>query len=75
MSRPGNRFAKGSGVYACLDCGKLTRSTGRGDNDNVRLCAACYDKAGEMNAHADGHHVETPSRDCPECAAAKGGQS
>jgi len=50
----GNRFAKGSGCYKRRCCGKLTRSTGRGDNENVELCAYCYDKYGDENAVADG---------------------
>jgi hypothetical protein len=37
------RFAKGSAVYVCDACGKKTRATGRGDNENVNLCAKCYD--------------------------------
>ena len=50
----GNRFAKGSGCYTCSCCKKLTRSTGRGDNENVGLCADCYDRAGDENAVSDG---------------------
>jgi hypothetical protein len=49
-----NKFAKGSGCYACEVCGKLTRSTGLGDNEHAGLCAACYDKGGDENAVADG---------------------
>jgi hypothetical protein len=49
-----NRFAKGSGAYTCSNCGKKTRSTGRGDNEHVGLCADCYDCGGDENAVADG---------------------
>lgn len=47
--RDPRRFEKGSGVYACRSCGRNTRSTGRGDNDFVRLCVECYELAGEEN--------------------------
>lgn len=53
-----SRFQKGSGCYECKGCGKQTRSTGRGDNENVGLCATCYDKAGDENAVADGHMTQ-----------------
>lgn len=49
MARPANRFARGSAVYACRCCDRNTRSTGRGDNELVRLCAECYDLGGEEN--------------------------
>lgn len=51
--RVANRFEKGSAVYACRCCGRNTRSTGRGDNELVRLCAECYDLAGEENSLSD----------------------
>jgi len=47
------RYQKGSGVYTCADCGKRTRSTGRGDNEQVRLCAPCYDRALKENEEQD----------------------
>ena len=53
-----NRFEKGSGCFVCSCCKKKTRSTGRGDNENVGLCADCYDKAGDDNAVADGQMSE-----------------
>ena len=49
-----NRFQPGSGCYTCSECGKRTRSTGRGDNENVGLCAPCYDRAGDQNSFWDG---------------------
>ncbi len=48
-----NRFAKGSGVFTCRICDHRTRSTGRGDNENVTLCAECYDLAVEENHFSD----------------------
>ena len=53
MARVTNRFERGSGVYVCRCCKRNTRSTGRGDNENVRLCAECYDLAGEDNHLTD----------------------
>jgi hypothetical protein len=35
-----NRFSKGSGVYKCVECGKLTRDTGEGAS--IGLCGKCY---------------------------------
>jgi hypothetical protein len=48
-----NRFARGSAAYHCRVCGRLTRSTGRGDNELVRLCEQCYDLGGEENHLSD----------------------
>ena len=44
------RFAKGSGRYACRLCGHVTRATGRGDNEHTRLCTWCYNLEGLENA-------------------------
>ncbi len=46
-------FVPGSTTYKCTLCGKLTRSTGRGDNENLKQCVDCYDKAGDENAVTD----------------------
>jgi hypothetical protein len=51
--RPTNRFARGSAVYECRTCLRWTRSTGRGDNELVTLCADCFDLHGEENALSD----------------------
>ena len=59
-------FEKGSGCYKCRACGKLTRSTGRGDNEHVGLCADCYDDAGQENLHSDEGH-EGAYADCAIC--------
>jgi len=52
--RKASRFQKGSGCYECRNCHKKTRSTGRGDNENVGLCERCYDMAGDENMIQDG---------------------
>jgi hypothetical protein len=54
MARNANRFQRGSGCYTCDLCKKRTRSTGRGDNENVGLCAKCYDMAASENSVLDG---------------------
>lgn len=50
-----NRFETGTGCYACNACGRKTRSTGNGDNENVRLCVQCWELAGIENEISDGH--------------------
>ena len=54
MKRVTNRFEKGSAVYTCRSCKRNTRSTGRGDNEMVRMCVECYELAGIDNAYRDG---------------------
>jgi hypothetical protein len=62
-------FRKGSGVYSCKCCGKLTRETGSCES-NVHLCLACYDDAGWENQHSDEAHDETGKvAGCPYCAS------
>jgi len=60
--RPTNRFERGSGLYVCRCCNRNTRSTGRGDNELVKLCADCYDLAGEENHLSDsgGEFYDSP---------------
>jgi ribosome-binding protein aMBF1 (putative translation factor) len=48
-----NNFKKGSGCYICSMCGKTTRATGHSE-ENVQLCASCYERAGDENAVSDG---------------------
>lgn len=48
------RFARGTGCYKWTVCGKLTRSTGRGDNENSRQCVECFDLGGLDNTLSDG---------------------
>lgn len=55
-----NRFVRGSGAYKCTCCGRQTRSTGRGDNENLRQCAECYDLGGVENEILD--YGSTPAR-------------
>jgi len=50
-NKKNNRFAKGSGVYTCINCGKRTRDTGEGAE--VRMCKKCYQEAEEENARLD----------------------
>lgn len=58
MSRPANQFLRGQSVYTCRCCTRQTRQTGRGDNDNVDLCAECYDLAGWENQFMDGRQPD-----------------
>jgi hypothetical protein len=53
-----NRFERGSGVYKCANCGRNTRSTGRGDNEINGTCAECFDLGGLENQMSD--DGETP---------------
>lgn len=48
-----SHFQPFSGCYKCQCCKRQTRSTGRGDNENNRLCAECYDMAGIENEISD----------------------
>ena len=55
MKRVTNRFERGSGLFTCRVCSRKTRSTGRGDNENCRLCVECFELAGIENSFMDGH--------------------
>jgi hypothetical protein len=68
-----NRFQKGSGCYECQACHKKTRSTGRNDNENLRLCEQCYDEGGLVNEHTDnnGEHYGYEERKHPDCPSCK----
>lgn len=63
-----NRFAVGSGVFACGCCGRKTRSTG-GDNDDLGLCEQCYDLAGYSNSVSDHGADSLTQRDRDEIAS------
>jgi len=52
MKKSHDRFARGSGCYTCLSCGKLTRDTGN-DEADLFLCAYCYHESGLENSLAD----------------------
>lgn len=70
------RFAKGSAVYVCRICGRKTRSTGRGDNENVRLCEACFCLGEQANELSDRGRLSTAPADVLaliSAVAAKGG--
>ncbi len=54
-------------TYTCIDCGKRTRDTGRGE-EGTDLCWKCYEAAGWENAHSDNDHAHNPDPDCPICA-------
>jgi hypothetical protein len=47
-----NRFAKGSGVYTCIVCGKKTRDTGLGEAQ-MDHCAYCFEVGGLDNELQD----------------------
>ena len=71
-----SHFARGSAVYGCRCCGRVTRSTGRGDNENVQLCAECFDLAGEENSLSDTGEFYASKAEVLrliEAVAAKGG--
>ena len=76
--RNAQRFARGSGVYNCRICERATRSTGRGDNEHVQLCAECFDLAGEENSISDtGDFYVHPKHvlEMIEYIASKGGKT
>lgn len=50
VMKDGRRFEKGSGCFECEECGKQTRSTGRGDNEKLKLCSDCYDTQEKENS-------------------------
>lgn len=56
-----NRFQAFSGCYTCRSCGRKTRSTGRGDNENILSCAECLDLGGIENEISD--MGSTPERE------------
>ena len=69
-----SKFKKGSKVYKCESCGKMTRDTGRGEIEDRGFggtCAKCYDEGGYENEHQDygsDHNGAGPMPDeCPMC--------
>lgn len=52
-ARKANRFERGSGCYGCRVCKRMTRSTGRGDNELIQLCEECYEVSGLENQISD----------------------
>lgn len=74
--RKTDRFSKGSGCYPCRCCGRKTRSTGRGDNENLELCSQCYDLTGIENSISDNGstpELETAAKNLREEIRALGG--
>lgn len=59
--RNASHFQPFSGCYLCRCCKRNTRSTGRGDNENVQLCAECFDLGGIENEILD--EGSTPERE------------
>lgn len=70
MTRSKNSNFGTGGCFVCVMCGKQTRATGRGDHENVEMCAKCYDLAELENAHSDGHHDDKKDPNCAACEAA-----
>jgi hypothetical protein len=78
MARTSNRFTKGSAAFTCRACGRLTRDTGRGDNEGVSMCSDCFDLGGEENHLSDnGSFYDSASNVLALIAsvAAKGGDA
>lgn len=50
--RQANRFERGSGCFTCESCTRKTRATG-GDNDDLKVCAECYEINGIINQISD----------------------
>lgn len=54
-----SHFQRGSGVFNCTSCGRSTRVT---TQDNDKICAECWDLAGEVNCLSDnGETYESPA--------------
>lgn len=63
MGKLNSQFKRGSGMYVCACCKRNTRATGRGDNENVGICAQCYDLAGYENEIQDGYDLDQRARE------------
>lgn len=74
-----SRFRRGSGCYACGNCGRMTRETGNCES-NGRTCADCYELGGIENEILDCGDPDTIADLQAECATlrariiAKGGK-
>lgn len=66
MSRV-SRFARGSAVYKCECCGKLTRKTGPDHAENF-LCEPCWELGGIENEHSDCCGFDLDILECPRHA-------
>lgn len=72
-----SRFKRGSAVFKCINCTRLTRDT-NGDNGKAELCEDCYDGSmqenGFMNSEGDEKaQYELDMRACYQRAVNKGG--
>jgi len=47
-----NKFYAGSSTYICVECGKRTRDTGRGEYQ-FSMCYACMERCERENAEND----------------------
>lgn len=52
---------------ACLCCGRRFNGVRVIRSELSHLCEPCYDEAGDLNAHNDGHHDGTASESCCVC--------
>jgi hypothetical protein len=66
-TRGGTSFSRYNQPRECSSCGRMFADTATRDNSDT-TCGPCYEEAGILNGHADGHHKETPADDCPDCA-------
>lgn len=67
--RGGATFTRYNQPRDCQDCGRKFSDSTRRDN-NESICADCYEKAGRVNAHMDGHHAADADgfqEECPSC--------
>ena len=67
-----SKFERGSSVYKCDGCGKMTRDTGRGES--IGVCYKCWDEEGWIIEHENtggGHDLLIGSgprpEECPKC--------
>jgi hypothetical protein len=63
-----DKFTTGHTTYECMECGKRTRDTGRGEA-GTDLCWKCYRLAELENEHSDNGHAHNGGyvSDCPIC--------
>ena len=71
-----SRFKRGSAVFACIHCTRLTRDT-NGDNGKAEMCEDCYEGSMQENGMLDGGELaaqyEADMRACYQAAVNKGG--
>jgi hypothetical protein len=77
MRKSTQNFGVG-GAYICRCCKRKTRSTDRGDNEEVRLCEECYELSGIENSFSDGDGTPAyaaEAADLLKSCIAKGGKT